>query len=79
MVSCKNMPRFVVAYITKSQTEKIRIMEKDVYGQENLNGCVEDGSKKVDLEKNPKGTDKSMLPKICPRGQDPHKDFRPQR
>lgn len=32
-------------------------MEKDVYGQENLNGCVEEGSKKVDLEKNPKGTE----------------------
>lgn len=51
MVLYDNMPRIVVAYITKSQTEKIRIMEKDVYGQENLNGCVEEGSKKVDLEK----------------------------
>ena len=57
MVLYDNMPRIVVAYITKSQTEKIRIMEKDVYGQSCFDSREENVSKKIDLEKNPNGTE----------------------
>jgi hypothetical protein len=44
-------------HIYKSQTNKERIMGKEMYGQSCFDSREENVSKKIDLEKNPNGTE----------------------
>lgn len=51
MVLYDNMPRIVVAYITKSQTEKIRIMEKMFMAKRILMAVLKRVQRKLTLKK----------------------------
>lgn len=57
MVSCKNMPRFVVAYLLKVKPIKKELWEKKCTAKVVFDSREENVSKKIDMEKNPNGTE----------------------